>query len=373
MASNDHQSLRSISRNLLLSFLATWAVVTIVFTLIQTIIDYRSKTAELESVVKGMDVTLIPSLEDNLWDAKKQEMTSQLKSILNSMDASKIRLTNATGEIVFEDSKKDFRAEHPETMRYKLTSSRHEPNERLLGHLEIVFYKDKILSEIKNGFFMNLLINCLKIFTVASILLFVSHRKIGKPFGETTSYLKSQTENIIHRENALDNWPFTQTQKVKDPETSLNQTDESIRQEKLRAETATRLAQLGEMATGIAHEINNPLAIISGYNHFIRSELKHPEPRMDKVMNAIDSMEKTILRITHYKNYCRTSRLRQRWFKRPHGIDIRKANYRRRHGYDRVQNSLKRHFDSSHARPRRGCDYFVPRYPARPSHRGFNQ
>jgi C4-dicarboxylate-specific signal transduction histidine kinase len=87
--------------------------------------------------------------------------------------------------------------------------------------------------------------------------------------------------------------------------TTVDQADSKHRQ-KLRAEMSERLAQLGEMASGIAHEINNPLAIISGYNHFIRKEITHPNARMDKVLAAIDSTEKTILRITKIISGLRT-------------------------------------------------------------------
>jgi len=67
-----------------------------------------------------------------------------------------------------------------------------------------------------------------------------------------------------------------------------------------------RLASLGTMSTGIAHEINNPLAIINESAGFMKSILGSPEmadiPRKDALLMGIEKIEKSIKRaslITH--------------------------------------------------------------------------
>jgi C4-dicarboxylate-specific signal transduction histidine kinase len=63
---------------------------------------------------------------------------------------------------------------------------------------------------------------------------------------------------------------------------------------------SSKLAALGEMAGGIAHEINNPLAIISGYMQQLRkilSDFPHMAEKTEKQLSKIESMVTRISRI----------------------------------------------------------------------------
>jgi PAS domain S-box-containing protein len=61
---------------------------------------------------------------------------------------------------------------------------------------------------------------------------------------------------------------------------------------------SSRLATLGEMAAGIAHEINNPLAVIGGYLSMLRKNLNNKGMGDDVDLNRrIDSVESMVGRI----------------------------------------------------------------------------
>jgi PAS domain S-box-containing protein len=70
-----------------------------------------------------------------------------------------------------------------------------------------------------------------------------------------------------------------------------------IEEERMKSMNAARLASLGEMAGGIAHEINNPLMIISGRVSIIRKHLKKEETDIDSLMKSLDTINKTLDRI----------------------------------------------------------------------------
>jgi C4-dicarboxylate-specific signal transduction histidine kinase len=68
--------------------------------------------------------------------------------------------------------------------------------------------------------------------------------------------------------------------------------------ERERAELSARMAQLGEMSAGIAHEINNPLTIINGYVMRARLEMKKNPGELTKLEDVLANIEKTTLRIS---------------------------------------------------------------------------
>ncbi len=68
--------------------------------------------------------------------------------------------------------------------------------------------------------------------------------------------------------------------------------------QKQKTVEASQLSALGEMAGGIAHEINNPLAIIRGNAEvLLRLNLEHPQvqPRAERIISTVERIEKIIV------------------------------------------------------------------------------
>jgi PAS domain S-box-containing protein len=75
-----------------------------------------------------------------------------------------------------------------------------------------------------------------------------------------------------------------------------------LRQQKadeVRLIQASKMATLGEMAGGVAHEINNPLTVIQGSARKIRRELEKKNLDLPEVTSTLATMEKTTMRIAH--------------------------------------------------------------------------
>jgi PAS domain S-box-containing protein len=89
--------------------------------------------------------------------------------------------------------------------------------------------------------------------------------------------------------------------------TTLVMIEEQVKTERSRALQNSKLASLGEMSSGIAHEINNPLTVILGLAWSLMKYVGQPEMLQDKV----DMIEGAARRIEHIvaglKRFSRTT------------------------------------------------------------------
>lgn len=86
-------------------------------------------------------------------------------------------------------------------------------------------------------------------------------------------------------------------------------TEDMLRNMELeKAQSATmassRMALLGEMAAGIAHEINNPLAVINSIIYQVRKRVEGND--LEKIPERLDKMQATVMRITRIISGLRT-------------------------------------------------------------------
>ncbi len=78
----------------------------------------------------------------------------------------------------------------------------------------------------------------------------------------------------------------------------LKESNQKIIVETARSQNASRLASLGEMAGGIAHEINNPLTIISGLLERVLWRISQTDFSKDEVVVDVDRAAAAVNRIS---------------------------------------------------------------------------
>lgn len=80
--------------------------------------------------------------------------------------------------------------------------------------------------------------------------------------------------------------------------TKMVEAEDIISTERQRAQTSARLASFGEISAGIAHEINNPLAVISALNFKLNMKVKKNEINREFLMEVNEKVDKQIMHIS---------------------------------------------------------------------------
>lgn len=86
----------------------------------------------------------------------------------------------------------------------------------------------------------------------------------------------------------------------------IEQKNEELEEQKGALFQASKLTALGEMAGGIAHELNNPMAIISSTNQIMRRLIEKDDFDKESLVRYSENIEKTINRISKIINGLRT-------------------------------------------------------------------
>lgn len=117
------------------------------------------------------------------------------------------------------------------------------------------------------------------------------NRKKGKTIDEFDILVSNIVEmyaavKVFNKENAM----------------IINDIDNELQQQKAAAINAARLSSLGEMAGGLAHEINNPLTIIQGHTNLLKKVAINDSGKSKLLTRSIDKINDTILRISEITN-----------------------------------------------------------------------
>lgn len=86
-------------------------------------------------------------------------------------------------------------------------------------------------------------------------------------------------------------------------EQKVKERTDQLELERSKTAYASRLAMIGQMAGGVAHEINNPLMIIDGAANRINSVLKKPDYDVNKIKEYVAVITKTTIRVGKIVKY----------------------------------------------------------------------
>ncbi len=94
--------------------------------------------------------------------------------------------------------------------------------------------------------------------------------------------------------------------------TKLEKTIEDLKENQAKLIQAEKLASMGQMAAGIAHEINNPLGVVLMYSYLLKDEIGDKTPVVKDVERIIKEAERTRKIVKGILNFARKEKIERK-------------------------------------------------------------
>lgn len=137
--------------------------------------------------------------------------------------------------------------------------------------------------------------------------------ELARQFDETLDLLKLRNEEVQRAAEALERKVAERTHELEDKNRRLEESVGLLRTTRRQLVAAEKLAALGEVTAGVAHEINNPIAIIQGNLEVMRQELGPQANLVDtEVELVLDQVRRIHTIVDNLLRYSRPGRRAQR-------------------------------------------------------------
>jgi two-component system, NtrC family, sensor kinase len=160
------------------------------------------------------------------------------------------------------------------------------PDSSLYGAVQLLQLESFIGEEVRSARQSITALTLLMIIVSGAVIIAVTQVVVTRPIGDFVSRIRA-----IHTDDAAARVPESGGDELRrlarefnalwkrlaDSHTSLLAAQEERRQAELRLKNAERLAALGQLAAGLAHEIGTPLNVIIGRTDMVRRRVKDPE------------------------------------------------------------------------------------------------
>jgi two-component system NtrC family sensor kinase len=350
----------SISRRLLRSVLSIYIVLTLIVTAAQVAIQYYSAKSAVQDMLVASEETFKNILATDLWSYDYNELSITAESMMQMPFITGIKVTIPEESQTLFDSTKETELEsrHLFWHEFDLTFLQDEELHHI-GNVRVYSDISVVINHIESGLY-TLIINAI-IKTIALIILItvVFNRLLTRPLeklayhaesidienleykpikvtdnpkdelgmlqiamnsmmGKTLDTIKkldsfnknleqdvmSRTYKLRETVGELDKEQCslkTEVESRKESELALSKSIEQLKQAQVKLVSSEKMASLGMLAAGIAHEINNPISfvlnnvnVLSEYNEAFHTLIKNYKSYSEAVL-SVDGKAQDIL------------------------------------------------------------------------------
>lgn len=322
---------KSISQKILAAIFVISSIVTLAITIFQLSFDYYQEINSLKKSLNLVEESYVKSIVSSLWELNEQQIQTQLDGITSIPGIEFVEIQYKGHTIAKSGSiSENTINKSVDLIRYdkKLQST-------YLGRLNIYASVDQVLVKIYNKIFIIFITQLFKTMLVSFFIylsvqkLVTGHlihissflenidfsslknplvlkRKTAAATGDAQGDAKDETKDELDilansinqmREKLYKSYSELNTLN-KELEDKVEIKTQIVLEQRQKLENSARMSSLGEMAGGIAHEINNPIMIIGTASQLLRRTLEAGITAPEKLATYFDKIDKTTDRIT---------------------------------------------------------------------------
>ncbi len=309
---------KSVNRQILFVVLVISSFVTLLVTGLQLFLEYQEEMSSIQKTVKLIEKTQLGGISQAMWDLNTNLLQIQAESLLNHQAVRRVEIHEKSNifmsvgeEITPLDLKKEFPLLRKDTD--KILS---------IGNLWIWFDVSKIYERLSRRVITILISQFIKTLMVSFFILLALRILIHKPLNQISQFIarlsfKHQHGSLkLHRplkfddasseiENTLNDMQerifegYSRIEKMNEElEAKVQQKTAELMDQKKMVVYSAQLNALGEMASGIAHEINTPLTIISYLAEDMSEKIQYPQVDTEAILKDIQKIQATVNRIS---------------------------------------------------------------------------
>jgi C4-dicarboxylate-specific signal transduction histidine kinase len=306
-----------LSKKIIFKIVWISTAITTVITLISFIIDYHSGLSELEGSLTQIKKTNLKSITESYWNINQEHLNIQLDGILTNKNIYSIHILNKDNKKLLEKKSSIPKPTYVFKKEYKMINY-YDKNENDIGTLVIIAHKDQIFKTLIYRAIYIFITQTLKTLIVIFAMYLVFSKYIFRHIYRITEHFANVD---IESEMNIPTFDLKSKNKVKDEIDSLVDSinkmakrvsiqnkmnidiiasqEKEIEEKKAQAIHSAKLAAIGEMAAGIAHEVNNPASVASLAVRSLRRELANENKDCEIIYNKLDKVDAAIIRISN--------------------------------------------------------------------------